>query len=101
MSNTQEIVLHKIRNARDAADAKWTHSGCDGVWLDNPYEGLTVLAEEFGEVARGILEKDEESIERELIDVAQVATAWLESFQAKRAVVLEDGPFLMTTDREE
>ena len=39
----------------------------------------TVLAEEFGEVARAVLENNPEELRRELVQVAAVCVAWLES----------------------
>lgn len=45
---------------------------------DNPdMEWLVILAEEFGEVARAILERDPAGLTRELIQVAAVAESWL------------------------
>lgn len=38
-----------------------------------------VLAEECGEVARAVLDSDEASLTDELVQVAAVAVAWLES----------------------
>lgn len=40
-----------------------------------------VLAEEAGEVARAVLDQDEAGLRRELVQVAAVCVAWLESFQ--------------------
>lgn len=45
----------------------------------NPNLKLTVLAEEFGEVARAILEEGPEELRKELVQLAAVATAWAES----------------------
>lgn len=42
---------------------------------------LAVLAEEFGEVARAILERDEVNLREELVQVAAVTIAWLEDFE--------------------
>ena len=39
---------------------------------------LTVLTEEVGEVARAILEKDQEALQAELVQVAAVCCKWLE-----------------------
>lgn len=38
-----------------------------------------VLTEEVGEVAKALLEQDREGLRRELVQVAAVAHAWLES----------------------
>lgn len=40
---------------------------------------VAVLTEEVGEVARAVLEHDEEQLRAELIQVAAVAVAWLEA----------------------
>lgn len=85
MTEYQTDVFDGISDARRVADAKWgRQSGGEGPWLDNPYTGLVILMEEVGEVARAALERDPESIERELYDVAQVAVAWLEAFEMRR-----------------
>jgi hypothetical protein len=39
---------------------------------------LAVLAEEFGEVARAVLDCKPDDLHRELVQVAAVAVAWLE-----------------------
>jgi NTP pyrophosphatase (non-canonical NTP hydrolase) len=81
----RDAVYDRITYAREMADVKWGRgTGSNGPWLANPHLGLAVLAEEFGEVARGILERDPDSVERELYDVAQVCVAWLEAFEASR-----------------
>lgn len=85
MSEEQRNVLIGVQLARYQADQKWGRAtGSEGPWLENPGLGLTILMEEVGEIARAILERDTESVERELYDVAQVAVAWLESFEASR-----------------
>jgi hypothetical protein len=38
-----------------------------------------VLTEECGEVARAVLERDNDQLRRELVQVAAVAVAWLEA----------------------
>lgn len=40
---------------------------------------LVILAEEFGEVARAIIDDDQENLDVELVQVAAVAIAWLEA----------------------
>lgn len=64
-------VFGLIANERMRQDAKW---GSDR-HLDNML-WLTILAEEFGEVARAILEN--KGLFDELIQVAAVAVCWLE-----------------------
>jgi hypothetical protein len=43
-----------------------------------PEVKVAVLAEECGEVARAVLDHDDEALRRELIQVAAVCAAWLE-----------------------
>lgn len=83
----RNIVYVKIDAERDRQDRKFG-------WMENPdskmpngseYERLGVLAEEFGEVARAILEDDEEGREAELVQVAAVAVAWLEARRERAA----------------
>jgi NTP pyrophosphatase (non-canonical NTP hydrolase) len=42
---------------------------------------LAVLAEEFGEVARAVCERDYANLREELVQTAAVCTAWLESME--------------------
>lgn len=44
-----------------------------------PIVKATVLAEECGEVARAVLDKNDNQLRDELIQVAAVAVAWLEA----------------------
>lgn len=71
-------ALVLVARERAAQDAKWNRT--PGLWeCSNPLK-LTVLAEEFGEVARAILEKEgKDRLRAELIQVAAVAVAWAES----------------------
>jgi hypothetical protein len=39
-----------------------------------------VLSEEVGEIARAVLDRDDENLKTELIQVMAVAAAWLETF---------------------
>ena len=59
--------------------AQHTHS--DEHWL-------TILAEEFGEVAREVYENKEDttSLQSELVQVAAVAVAWLEALEQRSKV---------------
>ena len=56
----------------------WGTGDCssDGV---APVVKAAVLTEECGEVARAVLESDEDGLRRELVQVAAVAIAWLEA----------------------
>ena len=58
----------------------WGEGDCSSALPD--IVKLAVMFEEAGEVARGILEQDKSSVRTELVHVAAVAVAWLESFDA-------------------
>jgi len=81
---TRDQALAAISAERDRQQAKWAgqhgwgSGDCsgDGVALTVK---LTVLAEEFGEVARAVLERDPVALEAELVQVAAVACAMLEA----------------------
>ena len=69
-----ENVLQAIQDERDRQDAKW------GSQRHLPPETwLTILVEEVGEVAESILEHDPNNYVLELVQVAAVAVAALES----------------------
>lgn len=67
------VVFNKIHDERDRQDAKWGDQSHhpDLYWL-------AILGEEFGEVAKALLEADTEHIYEELIQVAAVCVSWLE-----------------------
>lgn len=73
---TRDKIFREIRAERSRQDAKW---GKVSTRRDAPW--LAILMEEVGEVATETM--DEHSInlklEEELIQVAAVAVAWLES----------------------
>ena len=75
MSDRQDI-FERISNHRDFIDKRYNREGFTG--LDKTLR-LTILAEEFGETARAVLEHDRANLEDELYDVAQVVVAWLET----------------------
>jgi len=66
-----------IDEKREYEDDKWGR--LPGIWPDPDEWKLTVLTEEVGEVARGILERDIQQVFDELVDVAAVAVAWMEA----------------------
>ena len=71
---SQETVFAAIRGERLRQDTKWGtdfKGRTDEKWL-------TILAEEFGEVAEAMLRDDDYDIEEELIQVAAVCVSWLE-----------------------
>jgi hypothetical protein len=81
LSNNKGVVMDKILNEikleRARQDQKW------GIQAHPPSKWLVILAEEFGEVARSILEKDFDQYRAELIHVAAVAVAMVECADKK------------------
>ena len=57
---------------------QWGRGDCSSTDVE-PIVKSSVLAEECGEVARAVLDRDDEALYRELVQVAAVAVAWLES----------------------
>jgi hypothetical protein len=81
---SREDVLAWINAERDRQAAKWGHAhawGCGDCSSDavpDPVKAA-VLAEECGEVARAVLDRNGPGgLRTELIQVAAVAVAWLE-----------------------
>lgn len=72
-------VTWLIAMERTEQDRKW---GADR-HLDT-HLWATILAEEFGEVARAVLENDGPNLRAELVQVAAVAIAWLQSEDGQR-----------------
>lgn len=58
-------------------DHSWGRGDCSADL--SPTVKAAVLAEECGEVSRAVLEQDPSQVRTELIQVAAVAVAWLES----------------------
>lgn len=90
-------VLNSIAEERDRqedlkAEGRFKYTCADAEM--NPFEKYAVLGEEFGEVGRALLEKGElandkhgVSLEKELIQVAAVAMAWVESIRRVRRAI--------------
>jgi hypothetical protein len=79
-------IYRLIDAERDAQSAKWDrrhewgYGDCSAPESAlPPIVKSSVLAEECGEVARAVLEWDEDAQRTELVQVAAVAVAWLES----------------------
>lgn len=70
-------VFNRVNLHRDQMDKKWGDKSI--VAIEQPHFVSTLLAEEVGEVARAILEKDHEGLKSELLDVMQICCAWLEA----------------------
>ena len=73
-------VLWAITDERDRQDNIWgQQDGDDKTWLP-------ILAEEFGEVARAMLQQDGEAsgnLREELVQVAAVCVAWVEAIDRR------------------
>jgi NTP pyrophosphatase (non-canonical NTP hydrolase) len=76
-------VFRLVREERRQQDAKWGPS--NRILVGTPEEQLAILVEEVGEVAKAVVERDAEETENELIQVAAVAVAWLESILTRKA----------------
>ena len=70
--NERVEIIRDVLLERDRQIAKW------GEQFHNDDRWLVILAEEFGEVARGIFEGDEANVDEELIQCMAVCMAWLE-----------------------
>lgn len=77
-----DMILGYVRDERERQD-RLVASGSVSWDCTNPdvigHAKLSVLAEEFGEVARALLDGDLQHLRQELIQVAAVAVAWAES----------------------
>ena len=70
----REHILELIYAERSKQDKKWGYPR----YLSDPF-WYTILGEEVGEIARGILEHDVENLKDELVQVAAVCVAWLQN----------------------
>jgi NTP pyrophosphatase (non-canonical NTP hydrolase) len=75
MTRAQIYAAIDAERARQEAKHPMT---CASPLMDE-HEKLTVMTEEVGEVARALLDGDEPNKRDELVQVAAVAVAWLES----------------------
>ena len=73
------IVLNEVAEERERQDAKWGEQNHDpAIWL-------AILAEEFGEIGKEVLEPEPtDNYRRELVQLAAVAVAAIESFDRAR-----------------
>ena len=83
---TREAIWLAILAERQAQAKKWNthHDWGFGDCSNNqvaPITKVAVLSEETGEVARAVLENNNEQLKIELVQVAAVAVAWLESLE--------------------
>lgn len=83
-------IYQAIDNERARQDAKfpgqWAGFGDEFAIVSLPHrrqaallECAAILAEEAGEVAKAVLERDDRGLEFELVQVAAVCVAWLEA----------------------
>ena len=71
-------VIADILDERARQLKKWgVQNHTDGDWA-------LILLEELGEVAKDILERRPEKADKELVEVAAVAVAWIENRRANR-----------------
>jgi hypothetical protein len=81
---TRDEVLTAIMDERERQYHKWNrdhehgHGDCSSTDVPEAIK-TAVLTEETGEVARAFLDGDRDGLRRELVQVAAVAVAWLES----------------------
>lgn len=76
----QYRTIELIREERRRQHMKWGQQDHnDATWL-------AILVEEVGEVAKAMLEKDLMigDVEQELVEVAAVAAAWIQSIDRRR-----------------
>lgn len=74
----RHAIYRDVDRERDRQDDKWGWPN-DGMAGADQHKKVSILAEEFGEVARAVLEGDLENLAEELVQVAAVCVAWLES----------------------
>lgn len=71
-------IMANVDAERDRQDEKW------GPQNHSPFAWITILAEEFGEAAKAVLEGKEIDYHKEMIQVAAVACAAVESYERNR-----------------
>lgn len=80
----RSAIFRLVDAERVRQEAKWggEHAHGWGSCADNgvaPFVKAAVLGEECGEVQRALLDGDRAGLAKELVQVAAVAVAWLES----------------------
>jgi len=73
------------------APHRWGQGDCSSPNVDVRTK-LLVLTEECGEVARAVLDEDQEALRTELVQVAAVAVAWLEGISWTTPALFTAGP---------
>ena len=72
------LAERKRQHERWHREHEWGFGDCSSVNLP-AITKAAVLGEECGEVQRAVLDRDNDSLRVELVQVAAVAVAWLES----------------------
>lgn len=75
----REIALTDIRSERRNQFDKW------GLQVHTPPDWMVILMEEVGEAARELMEKNLDKFRREMVQVAAVAAAIIQSIDAGEA----------------
>ena len=75
-----DIAMERERQDTLKAEGRFEYT-CADLAMSHPQHCLTILAEEFGEVARAICD-NRENLRAELIQVAAVCLAWLEGLDS-------------------
>lgn len=75
---TRQEIYDTISDEREAQDNKFGERNHD------PFKWIAILSEEVGEVCRAALEADEDEYLIELVQVAAVAVAMIESFNRQK-----------------
>ena len=71
MKVTKEAFNHLIQLERNAQDVKW------GEQRHTDEKWLTILLEEIGEAAKAVLEKNDDALLVEVVQVAAVLENWV------------------------
>ena len=75
---TRQEIFEQINEHRKFQDEKF---GAENK-ANTPYRWLTIATEEFGEVAKAILDGEpKENLKKELIQLAAVCVQWLEKME--------------------
>jgi hypothetical protein len=72
------VAERRRQRAKWNTEHAWGVGDCSSAHVADPVK-VSVLSEECGEVARAVLDQDEDALRIELIQVAAVACAWLEA----------------------
>ncbi len=79
-----DVGMERFRQERLRIAGKFSATCADPTAMTNA-ERFAVLGEEFGEVAREVVEHGDDGVLRdELVQVAAVAVAWIEAIDASR-----------------